>query len=224
MFSLFWSMFRFRFQVAFVTVLAWLKRLTGNLWEHFSSFHSLSSFFFLEIAQSGRMFPYLQSQFILVLVREFQVNIQNTTWGISDYTRALFRFPLVCSDSQGCDTDTFCCVCWSVFRRFTMSEEVLIIHKSSQLLETWNFKRRKSSLGILIPTLVELLYIFCKKLSEITSKYLEDNSLFLQVSWKILQEKSDLARSRKKRLNRGKSWKKLPALGSNLEENPWSLK
>ena len=46
---------------------------------------------------------------------------------------------------------------------------------------------------------VELPYIFCKNLSDFTSKILEDNTLFLQVSWKILeenvQEMSDLPES-----------------------------
>ena len=39
-----------------------------------------------------------------------------------------------------------------------------------------------------VSTPVELPYIFCKNLSDFTSKILEDNALFLQVSWKILQE------------------------------------
>ena len=38
-------------------------------------------------------------------------------------------------------------------------------------------------------TLVEPPYIFCKNRSDFTSKILEDNALFLQVSWKTLQEK-----------------------------------
>ena len=42
--------------------------------------------------------------------------------------------------------------------------------------------------GSLKTSPVELPYIFCKNLSDFTSKALEDIALFLQVSWKILEE------------------------------------
>ena len=52
-------------------------------------------------------------------------------------------------------------------------------------VEEWS----KGPLHVLFGTPVELPYISCKNLSDFTSKILEDNALFLQVSWKILEDK-----------------------------------
>ena len=59
----------------------------------------------------------------------------------------------------------------------------------------------------------ELPYIFRKNLSDFTSKTLDDNALFLQVSWKILEE--NVWSCNKILQEMSESWK-------TLEENAWS--
>ena len=64
---------------------------------------------------------------------------------------------------------------------------------------TGGVNNRKNPFYIVTP--VELPYIFCTNELNFTSKILEDNALFLQVSWKKM---SDLARSCEKCLNVGR--------------------
>ena len=50
------------------------------------------------------------------------------------------------------------------------------------------YRLRFTVSGYGLKTPVELPYISCKNLSDFTFKILEDNALFLQVSWKILED------------------------------------
>ena len=63
---------------------------------------------------------------------------------------------------------------------FIFCENLVVETKKIQLWKLFHVPRNL--------TPVELPYISCKNLSDFTSKILEDNALFSQVSWKILED------------------------------------